>query len=168
MGEGAIGSLDYTSEERKILAKKSLSYSCTVCKLDNATALPVLTEKSQDISAEAKNLASQIEFKNKKQETTSESSTSPTDNNPESEQTIPVSQNEITRRVVFNENSESSSSSHIDNRPSINATNATNRSRQTETSESSLFLFTVSILSAVFLFLLIRRVYLLVDAPFPV
>ena len=170
LGEGAIGSLDYTSEERKILAKKSLSYTCTVCKIDNSTVLPVLTEKSQEISAEAKNLASQIEFKNKKQESTEQSINSTTDNtNPEQS----IIQNELTRRVVLNEaTTESSvstpiittSSSNV-NRPNLNATTTI---RQSDNGDSNLFLITVSILSAIFIFLFIRRVYLVVDTPFPI
>ena len=63
LGEGAIGSLDYTAEERKTLAKKSLNFFCPTCRIDSARILPILTEKSQQESAEAKELASQIEFK---------------------------------------------------------------------------------------------------------
>lgn len=62
-GEGAIGSLDYTSEERKQLAKRSLSFTCQTCKIENVRILPVLTEKSNQECAEAKELASQIQFK---------------------------------------------------------------------------------------------------------
>lgn len=62
-GEGAIGSLDYTSEERKTLAKRSLTYSCSTCKIENSTVLPMLTDKSSSECAEAKELASQIQFK---------------------------------------------------------------------------------------------------------
>lgn len=39
-GEGAIGALDYTTEERQQLAKKSQSWKCPKCGSDNATALP--------------------------------------------------------------------------------------------------------------------------------
>jgi hypothetical protein len=63
LGEGAIGSLDYTKEERRTLAKKSLAYHCPTCKIESSSILPMLTEKSQQESAEAKELASQIEFK---------------------------------------------------------------------------------------------------------
>ena len=62
-GEGAIGSLDYSSDERKILAKRSLSFTCPTCKIDNATVLPMLTEKSSQEREEAKELAAQIQFK---------------------------------------------------------------------------------------------------------
>jgi len=64
-GEGALGSLDYTPEERKQLARKSLAFKCSVCNTDNAKALPIITEKSQHDSNEAKILAAQISFKNK-------------------------------------------------------------------------------------------------------
>ena len=63
MGEGAIGSLDYTPEERKLLAKKSISFACNVCKTINSNILPAETEKSEQVRAEARELASQIEFK---------------------------------------------------------------------------------------------------------
>lgn len=62
-GEGAIGSLDYTSEERKALAKRSLTYTCPTCKIDNAIVLPMLTDRSNQERAEAKELAAQIQFK---------------------------------------------------------------------------------------------------------
>lgn len=62
-GEGAIGSLDYSSEERKSLAKRSLAYTCPTCKIDNATVLPMLTDRSNQERAEAKELAAQIQFK---------------------------------------------------------------------------------------------------------
>jgi len=38
-GEGAIGALDYTPEERRTLAKRSLSFTCTRCNTTCATAL---------------------------------------------------------------------------------------------------------------------------------
>ncbi|KAL6073178.1 Ubiquitin-conjugating enzyme E2 J1, variant 2 [Balamuthia mandrillaris] len=43
-GEGAIGALDYTPEERQQLAKKSVSYVCPRCGICNATALPSPSE----------------------------------------------------------------------------------------------------------------------------
>ena len=66
LGEGAIGSLDYTPEERKLLAKKSNNFICTVCKTENSTILPILTDKSNEARAEARELASQIDFKVRK------------------------------------------------------------------------------------------------------
>lgn len=162
LGEGAIGSLDYTSEERKILAKKSLSYSCSVCKIDNSTVLPILTEKSQEISAEAKNLATQIEFKNKKQETTSESTVeSPVESLAEVSSTIQSNENtnEVFRRV------QQSSSTSLS---SLSLNRSLSDIRTESSGNNSFYLFIISILCAIFLFLFIRRIYLLMDAPFPI
>lgn len=62
-GEGALGSLDYTPEERKKLAKQSLLFKCPNCDIENEKILLNLTEKSDKICEEAKELASQIDFK---------------------------------------------------------------------------------------------------------
>lgn len=51
-GEGAIGALDYTIEERRELAKKSRTWKCPRCLSENATALPPECE-SETPSAEA-------------------------------------------------------------------------------------------------------------------
>ncbi|XP_069052539.1 ubiquitin-conjugating enzyme E2 J1 [Lepisosteus oculatus] len=73
-GEGAIGSLDYTPEERKSLAKKSQDFHCEACGCTMRTALMPLTSNSNPSQEdkEAKELAKQINFK-------AESSTSSTD-----------------------------------------------------------------------------------------
>ncbi|NWS97276.1 UB2J1 enzyme, partial [Mionectes macconnelli] len=64
-GEGAIGSLDYTPEERKALAKKSQDFCCEICGTSMKTALLPLTSRSVSSQAdkEAKELARQISFK---------------------------------------------------------------------------------------------------------
>jgi ubiquitin-conjugating enzyme E2 J1 len=62
-GEGAIGSLDYSSDERKVLAKRSITFTCSTCKIDSSVVLPALTDKSNQECAEAKELAAQIQFK---------------------------------------------------------------------------------------------------------
>ncbi|XP_068087247.1 ubiquitin-conjugating enzyme E2 J1 [Hyperolius riggenbachi] len=61
-GEGAIGSLDYTPEERKSLAKKSQDFYCEACGMNmKASLLPLSSESSQD-DREARELARQISF----------------------------------------------------------------------------------------------------------
>ena len=45
-GDGAIGALDYTDEERKILAKKSRDFCCSSCARKNIEILPDI-EKSE-------------------------------------------------------------------------------------------------------------------------
>ncbi|NWH21314.1 UB2J1 enzyme, partial [Grus americana] len=64
-GEGAIGSLDYTPEERRALAKKSQDFCCEMCGTSMKTALLPLTSGSMSSQAdkEAKELARQINFK---------------------------------------------------------------------------------------------------------
>ncbi|NWS11541.1 UB2J1 enzyme, partial [Pachyramphus minor] len=64
-GEGAIGSLDYTPEERRALAKKSQDFCCEICGTSMKTALLPLTSRSVSSQAdkEAKELARQISFK---------------------------------------------------------------------------------------------------------
>ncbi|XP_019352429.1 ubiquitin-conjugating enzyme E2 J1 isoform X2 [Alligator mississippiensis] len=64
-GEGAIGSLDYTPEERRALAKKSQDFCCEACGVSMKEALLPLTSESSSSQAdkEAKELARQISFK---------------------------------------------------------------------------------------------------------
>ncbi|XP_064563378.1 ubiquitin-conjugating enzyme E2 J1 isoform X2 [Zonotrichia leucophrys gambelii] len=68
-GEGAIGSLDYTPEERRALAKKSQDFCCEMCGTSMKTALLPLTSGSVSSQAdkEAKELARQISFKSEGQ-----------------------------------------------------------------------------------------------------
>ena len=61
-GEGALGSLDYTPDERKILAKRSQSYVCPKCGVANSDVLLALSEKSIEAQKEAKELGNQINF----------------------------------------------------------------------------------------------------------
>nr|KAG5706814.1 hypothetical protein BaRGS_004149 [Batillaria attramentaria] len=60
-GGGAIGSLDYTPEERKVLAKKSQDWKCPDCGVVSNKLKPV-TQASEKVSQEAKILAAQINF----------------------------------------------------------------------------------------------------------
>ncbi|KAI3382495.1 hypothetical protein SNEBB_001115 [Seison nebaliae] len=46
-GDGAVGSLDYPSSERKKLAKESIDYICPTCNRCNRTTLKELTEKKK-------------------------------------------------------------------------------------------------------------------------
>ncbi|XP_018599450.1 ubiquitin-conjugating enzyme E2 J1 [Scleropages formosus] len=64
-GEGAIGSLDYTPEERRALAKKSQDFCCETCGCSMRTALltPTSDSKPSQEDREAKELARQINFK---------------------------------------------------------------------------------------------------------
>ncbi|CAJ1077508.1 ubiquitin-conjugating enzyme E2 J1 [Xyrichtys novacula] len=64
-GEGAIGSLDYTPEERRALAKKSQDFCCETCGCSMRSALLTLTPNSNPSAEDhqAKRLAQQINFK---------------------------------------------------------------------------------------------------------
>ncbi|KAJ8356062.1 hypothetical protein SKAU_G00188560 [Synaphobranchus kaupii] len=64
-GEGAIGSLDYTPEERRTLAKKSQDFCCEACGCTMRAALLAATCNSNPSQEdrEAKELARQISFK---------------------------------------------------------------------------------------------------------
>lgn len=62
---GAIGSLDYKPEERKLLAKKSKEWKCPTCG-DVSNILLEVTQESSQTSQEAKELAAQINFQAEK------------------------------------------------------------------------------------------------------
>eukprot|EP01117_Protostelium_nocturnum_P014300 TRINITY_DN5439_c0_g1_i1.p1 TRINITY_DN5439_c0_g1~~TRINITY_DN5439_c0_g1_i1.p1 ORF type:complete len:303 (+),score=109.17 TRINITY_DN5439_c0_g1_i1:90-911(+) len=47
-GEGAIGALDYTKEERAALASKSLNWKCQQCGCVNCESLPEETEEDRE------------------------------------------------------------------------------------------------------------------------
>lgn len=65
-GAGALGSLDYSPEERKLLAKKSRDFKCPSCGCINNILKPV-TEESKKTTEEARELAAQIDFKDEKE-----------------------------------------------------------------------------------------------------
>ncbi len=62
-GAGAIGSLDYSAEERKALAQKSQDWKCRGCDRSMRDILPAVTEASIQATAEAREIAAQIAFK---------------------------------------------------------------------------------------------------------
>ncbi|XP_056150862.1 ubiquitin-conjugating enzyme E2 J1 [Lampris incognitus] len=64
-GEGAIGSLDYTPEERRALAKKSHDFCCETCGCSMRSALLAVSPNSSRSPEDhkAKKLAQQINFK---------------------------------------------------------------------------------------------------------
>lgn len=85
-GAGAIGSLDYTPQERKVLAKKSLEWKCNGCDTCIRTALRETTgESSGEAEKEAAELAAQITFKGENEKEKASDSTTAT---PASTETI--------------------------------------------------------------------------------
>ncbi|XP_065908567.1 ubiquitin-conjugating enzyme E2 J1-like isoform X2 [Dysidea avara] len=68
-GGGAIGSLDYTPEERKLLAKRSLEWVCSTC---GAVVKDILVEDTDDeqskkMTSEAADVALQMSFKSEEE-----------------------------------------------------------------------------------------------------
>jgi hypothetical protein len=51
-GDGAIGALDYTEQERRDLAKKSINWVCDRCGSANRTALPETTPEEKSLFQE--------------------------------------------------------------------------------------------------------------------
>lgn len=75
-GAGALGSLDYTPEERKVLAKRSQDFVCPTCGCINNVLKPV-TEESKKTNEEARQLAAQMDFKDEKEKNAALKSSSP-------------------------------------------------------------------------------------------
>lgn len=74
-GGGAIGALDYTPKERKVLAKKSILWKCNVCGSCNADSLKEVEPGShRTTDKEAQKLASQISFKSENEKKSESSS----------------------------------------------------------------------------------------------
>lgn len=65
-GAGALGSLDYTPEERKVLAKRSQDYKCPNCGSIN-NILKEVTEESETTKREAQELAAQMSFQDEQE-----------------------------------------------------------------------------------------------------
>ncbi|XP_060582791.1 ubiquitin-conjugating enzyme E2 J1-like [Ruditapes philippinarum] len=86
-GAGALGSLDYSPDERKILAKRSQDYNCPSCGCIK-NVLKEVTEESKKTTEEARELAAQISFKDEKEKNAALKST--TETSPTAEQVTPV------------------------------------------------------------------------------
>ncbi|CAF0718241.1 unnamed protein product [Brachionus calyciflorus] len=159
LGEGALGSLDYTTDERKALAKKSVSYTCSVCKTQNSEILPELTEKSNEQCAEARELASQIQFKNSK--STEE---------PKRQSASESEPSGLVRRNITDSDGQSINFANNVNRNENLSHQRTETVRVESTIRQSsrqsldkILLIILFALSGLFLFLLLRRAYLIVD-----
>ncbi|CAG2123278.1 unnamed protein product, partial [Medioppia subpectinata] len=75
-GLGAIGSLDYPSEERKTLAVKSQNWCCPSCgQITKLLKTEDSNHKESEANKEAKELAKQIRFKETNSESTEDKST---------------------------------------------------------------------------------------------
>lgn len=94
-GAGAIGSLDYTPQERKVLAKRSLEWTCNGCDVCmRSVLLETAGETSKEAEKEAAELAAQITFKgeNEKEKLSGESkATTATTESSQQEAAVPTS-----------------------------------------------------------------------------
>lgn len=129
-GEGALGSLDYPAEERRILAKKSLSYVCPKCAVANSELLLPITEKSIEAQKEAKQLGNQINFVKKSENLT---------------------QNEKVETENVSTENEGTNRSTAENRPMRQVRNESN---------SNFLSMLIFLCSLIFSFLLLRRIFL--------
>lgn len=160
---------------------RSLGYSCTACKTENSKVLLNVTEKSKEESAEAVHLASQIEFKVNSmylgeevfilkpidiQNTKPAASTSQSESNNQSPADTSEPASQLTHRHVNSDQAGSSATSpppasqpnvqRILSQPQM----TTQSSSQGNATFYSVLMF---VLGFLFLFLLIRRIYLVVD-----
>ncbi|KAH0622143.1 hypothetical protein JD844_024175 [Phrynosoma platyrhinos] len=143
-GEGAIGSLDYTPEERRTLAKKSQDFYCEGCRSFMKEALLPLTSgsaSSQAADKEAKELARQISFKaevNPSRKSVAEPSDLSDFNHlassPEHQQesTIPTFQDTTTNEVSENQTNSATSSQENNTQPMTNNTSLSPRQRRAQ------------------------------------
>ncbi|XP_072854916.1 ubiquitin-conjugating enzyme E2 J1 isoform X1 [Pogona vitticeps] len=142
-GEGAIGSLDYTPEERRALAKKSQDFYCEGCGSLMKEALLPLTSGSASSEAadkEAKELARQISFK--AEVNSSRKSAEPTDlsqynhlvSSPKHQQesTTPAFQSTSTNEVSENQANSATSSQESNPQPVANNTSVSPRHRRAQ------------------------------------
>ena len=164
-----------------------MSYVCPTCQSQNSTALPNLTVKSDKESQEAKELGSQIQFKDKKEdELKKESEPTPTsttaDVEPPSEMNNQINETStpiLTRRLIstpssssnLNENESNSVNQQSSLPPNrVNSSSANNLQRQAslpnEQGESNLYKSVIILLSLVILFLVIRRLFMIFDSVF--
>lgn len=60
---GTIGSLDYTKEERQVLAKKSKTWECSVCGMIADKLSTVTSTNATPLTQEETSLISQIALK---------------------------------------------------------------------------------------------------------
>uniref|UniRef100_A0A7S0DPL5 UBC core domain-containing protein n=1 Tax=Amorphochlora amoebiformis TaxID=1561963 RepID=A0A7S0DPL5_9EUKA len=78
---GAIGSLDYSNEERVRLARKSPYFRCPICKMTNQELAPEGEESGNKNDADSK--TSSVDTKSSKEEVTNDKKAQPTNSDPE-------------------------------------------------------------------------------------
>lgn len=66
-GQGTIGSLDYTPDERKALARRSVDWSCTQCGTASTLLLPPSQEKNEEQKEEMEKIVKSVAFKSEEE-----------------------------------------------------------------------------------------------------
>jgi len=66
-GQGTIGSLDYTQEERRVLARRSVDWSCPQCGVASALLLPPSKEKNEEEKEEMEKIVQSVAFKSEEE-----------------------------------------------------------------------------------------------------
>jgi ubiquitin-conjugating enzyme E2 J1 len=174
-GLGAIGSLDYPSEERKSLAKKSQTWCCPTCGVASRLLKTDTGLKESDATKEAKELAKQICFKATNSESSAPDSSStvspPSGSIAESNGSESVTNSDSPEsNVQINVNENPSESSNEIRKRNVNQTQThstsinenENTNANLESSSSSRFTtYLIVILSLAIAFLLFRRFFLL-------
>jgi len=66
-GQGTIGSLDYTPDERKALARRSVDWCCTQCGTASTLLLPPSQEKNEEQKEEMEKIVQSVAFKSEEE-----------------------------------------------------------------------------------------------------
>ena len=66
-GQGSIGSLDYTADERKALARRSVDWGCTECGKVSGLLLPPSQEKNMEQKEEMDKIVQSVAFKSEEE-----------------------------------------------------------------------------------------------------
>jgi len=66
-GQGTIGSLDYTPEERRVLARRSVDWSCPQCGIASSLLLPPSKEKNEEEKEEMEKIVQSVAFKSEEE-----------------------------------------------------------------------------------------------------
>jgi len=66
-GQGTIGSLDYTPEERRVLARRSVDWSCPQCGVASSLLLPPSKEKNEEEKEEMEKIVQSVAFKSEEE-----------------------------------------------------------------------------------------------------
>jgi len=66
-GQGTIGSLDYTPDERRVLARRSVDWVCPQCGLASALLLPPSQEQNQEQKEEVEKIVQSVAFKSEEE-----------------------------------------------------------------------------------------------------